>query len=72
MYYIYVIMRVFKSTVVFERELAMFLGCHIKTAKKYYQLIRNHYQKEAYGLLSLEEVASYYQLPVEVLQTFEQ
>lgn len=65
-------MKVFKSTVVFEGELALFLGCHIKTAKKYYQIIRNHYQKDAHGLLSLEEVASYYQLPVDVLQSFEQ
>lgn len=64
-------MKVFAHSVVFPKELASFLNCHLKTAKKRYAAILGYYKKDAHGLLSLEEVASYYQLPIDVLKEFE-
>lgn len=64
-------MKVFTSSVVFEKELAVFLNCHRKTGKKYYQKILQFYKKKPQGLLTLAEVASYYDLTPEDLISFE-
>jgi hypothetical protein len=64
-------MKVFATTVVFEKELTQFLGCHRKTGKKYYQKILAFYGKTARGLLTLAEVASYYQIAESDLKSFE-
>ena len=65
------LMKVFTSSIVFEKELALFLNCHRKTAKKYYQKILQFYKKKPFGLLTLAEVAAYYDLTVEDLLSFE-
>ncbi|WP_146104865.1 hypothetical protein [Polaribacter gangjinensis] len=64
-------MNVFTSSVVFEKDLTLFLHCHRKTGKKYYQQILTFYGKAPWALLSLQEVADYYQLSVEDLYAFE-
>lgn len=64
-------MKVFTTSVVFEKELTLFLNCHRKTGKKYYQQILAHYHKAPWGLLSLSEVAAYYHLSVDDLTSFE-
>ena len=64
-------MKVFSSTIVLPKELSLFLGCHAKTGKKYYGKILDHYGKPAHGLLSLEEVAQFYHLPIILLKEFE-
>ena len=55
-------MQVFSTSVVFEKQLTLFLDCHPKTGKKKYQQILAFYGKTAKGLLSLQEVANYYEL----------
>lgn len=64
-------MKVFTSSVVFEKELTLFLNCHRKTGKKHYQKILQFYKKNTWGLLTLDEVASYYDLTSEDLTSFE-
>lgn len=64
-------MKVFTTSVVFETDLTLFLKCHRKTGKKYYQKILAFYKKAPWGLLSLSEVANYYHLSVDDLHSFE-
>ncbi|WP_445750228.1 hypothetical protein [Polaribacter sp.] len=63
-------MKLFDNSIVRPKELSIFLNCHEKTAKKYYVRILEFVNKPPYGLLVLEDLSLYYQVPLEDLKAF--
>ncbi|TQD33805.1 hypothetical protein [Haloflavibacter putidus] len=56
-----------KYQIIKPKDLAAWQNLSLKSAQRKVRTIKKHYKKEQHHVLNLEEVANYYDFPIEIL-----
>ncbi|WP_166336187.1 hypothetical protein [Sphingobacterium chungjuense] len=54
--------------VIYPQDIALILNVSIRQAYRYYRVVRAAYRKSDHHLLTAEEFAAYYDIPVEAVR----